>query len=466
MPDSQLSPASASLPATAPSALPERAELDRLVGMILDEARRLGATESEAAVSFSDGLSVSVRLGEVETLEYQRDRGLGVTVYFGRRKGSASTSDWREPALLETVRAACDIARYTAEDPWSGLADPARLARAPLPELDLHHPWALSAEQAIDIARDCEAAARGFDARISNSDGASVGRHESLVVYGNSNGFLGGYPSTRHSLSCSVIAADPQADGRMERDYWYTSDRDASRLEAPDAVGRRAAERVLRRLGARRIGTRTAPVLFVPELARGLVGHFLGAIRGGALYRKSSFLLDRAGTAVFPDFMQIHERPHVPRALGSAAFDGEGVATQDRDLVCDGVLQGYVLDSYSARRLGLETTGNAGGVHNVIVGSSAPAVGYDELLAAMGTGLVVTELMGHGVNAVTGDYSRGAAGFWVENGEPVHPVEEITIAGNLKTMFETLQMIGSDIDLRGNVRCGSMLLAPMTIAGA
>ncbi|HMZ11850.1 MAG TPA: DNA gyrase modulator, partial [Plasticicumulans sp.] len=248
MPDSQLSPASASLPATAPSALPERAELDRLVGMILDEARRLGATESEAAVSFSDGLSVSVRLGEVETLEYQRDRGLGVTVYFGRRKGSASTSDWREPALLETVRAACDIARYTAEDPWSGLADPARLARAPLPELDLHHPWALSAEQAIDIARDCEAAARGFDARISNSDGASVGRHESLVVYGNSNGFLGGYPSTRHSLSCSVIAADPQADGRMERDYWYSSDRDASRLEAPDAVGRRAAERVLRRL--------------------------------------------------------------------------------------------------------------------------------------------------------------------------------------------------------------------------
>lgn len=457
MPDSVLPPA------TAPSSLPERAELERLVGMILDESRRLGATQAEAAVSYSDGLSVSVRLGEVETLEYQRDRGLGVTVYFGQRKGSASTSDWREPALLESVRAACDIARYTAEDPWAGLADPQQLARGPLPDLDLHHPWALPAEQAIALARECEATARAVDARITNTDGASVGRHESLVVYGNSHGFLGGYPATRHSLSCSVIAAE--ADGRMERDYWYSTDRDATQLEAPASVGRRAAERVLRRLGARRLSTRTAPVLFVPELARGLVGHFLGAIRGGALYRKSSFLLDRAGTAVFPDFVQIRERPHLPRALGSASFDGEGVATQNRELVADGVLQGYVLDSYSARRLGLETTGNAGGVHNVLVDPSGPD-GFEALLARMGTGLVVTELMGHGVNTVTGDYSRGAAGFWVENGELAYPVEEITIAGNLKSMFETLQAIGSDVDTRGNVRCGSMLLAPLTIAGA
>ncbi|TCO83012.1 microcin-processing peptidase 1 [Plasticicumulans lactativorans] len=440
--------------------LPERARLDGLVGDILAQARALGASAAEAAVSFSTGLSVTVRLGEVETLEYQRDRGLGVTVYFGTRKGSASTSDWRPQALRDTVRAACDIARHTAEDPCAGLADAADLARDP-PDLDLYHPWDIRAEDAIALATACEDTARATDPRITNSEGASVGTHAALVVYGNSLGFLGGYPATRHSLSCSVIAQG--AEGGMERDHWYTSDRDPAVLEAAAAVGRRAAERALRRLHARRLGTCSAPVLFAPELARGLVGHFLGAIRGGALYRKASFLVDALGQPVFAPHVQIREAPHLPRALGSAPFDSEGVATRPRDIVRDGVLQGYVLDTYSARRLGLHTTGNAGGVHNVIVEPGADDA--DALLARMGRGLLVTELMGHGVNAVTGDYSRGAAGFWVEDGRIAYPVHEITIAGRLPEMFRDLVAVGRDVDTRGNIRCGSILLERMTIAG-
>jgi PmbA protein len=439
--------------------LPQPAELETLVQQVLDEAKRLGASASEAGVSLEAGLSVTVRLGEVETLEYHRDRGVGVTVYFGQRKGSASTSDFTPHAVRETVRAACDIARYTSEDSCAGLADAALMARD-IPDLDLCHPWDIDATRAIDIAQRCEAVARTADARISNSEGATLSSHQGLRVYGNSHGFIGGYPSSRHSLSCSVIAGQ---DEHMQRDYWYTVARRHEELEAAEQVGRMAAERSVRRLNGRKIGTRQVPVLFAAEIATGLFRSFTGAVRGGSLYRKSSFLLDHLGKQIFPDFVHIHEQPHLRGALGSAPFDSEGVATRARDLVADGVLQGYVLDSYSARKLGMQTTGNAGGVHNLSADSGA--LDFDGLLRQMDTGLLVTELMGQGVNMVTGDYSRGAAGFWVENGVIQYPVEEITIAGNLKDMFMAIVAIGNDIERRGNIRSGSVLIERMTVAG-
>ncbi|MDS4020907.1 MAG: metalloprotease PmbA [Candidatus Competibacter sp.] len=445
--------------ARAIAPLPAREQLETLVADILAEARARGATAAETAVSFDSALSVTVRLGEVEKLEHHRQRGLGVTVYFGRSRGSASTADWRPEAIRDTVQSACAIARYTAADPCAGLADPDRLARE-IPDLDLYHPWPLSAEEGIELARQCEAAALAVDPRIRNSEGGGVSTQTGLVVYGNSHGFCGGYPTSRHSISCSVIARD---DRGMQRNHWYAVARDHAALEAPVAVGQQAARRALRRLGSRRLGTRQAPVLFAPELARGLIGHFVAAIRGGALYRKASFLLDRLGTVVFPKFVTIRERPHLPGALASAPFDGEGVATADRDVVGEGVLRGYVLDSYSARRLGMETTGNAGGTHNLIV--EPGPLGHDELLRQLDTGLWVTELLGHGINLVTGDYSRGAAGFWVEQGEIQYPVQEITIAGHLAAMFEGIVAVGNDVDARGGIRCGSLLLERMTVAG-
>ncbi len=438
---------------------PDQTQLESLVAATLDEAGSQGATACEAAVSFGSALSVTVRLGEVETLEYHRNRGLGVTVYFEQRKGSASTSDWRPEAIRETVYAACAIARHTAADPYAGLADPDRLARQ-VPDLDLYYPWDLRAEQAIDIARVCEAAALQHDPRIRNSEGGSVSTHSVQVFYGNSNGFSNGYPTSRHSFSCSVIAQD---DEGMQRDYWYSIARDPADLEAAEEIGHEAAVRALRRLHSRRLSTRQVPVLFAPELARGVIGHFIGAIRGGSLYRKASFLVDHLGKQVFPDYLSIREEPHLPKALGSAPFDSEGVATAPRDLVRNGVLQGYVLDSYSARRLGMQTTGNAGGVHNLIVGTGT--LGFDALLKQMDTGLLVTHLMGHGINLVTGDYSRGASGFWVEGGEIQYPVEEITIASNLAQMFLGISAIGNDVDPRGNIRCGSLLVDKMTVAG-
>lgn len=440
-------------------AFPDQAQLESLVQQALAEARSQGASAAEAGVSFDAGLSVTVRLGEVETLEFNRDRGLGITVYFGQRKGSASTSDWSAAAVKETVQAACAIARYTGEDPCAGLADPALMARD-IPDLQLCHPWGVAPEEAIEIARSCEDEARGFDARISNSEGASVSSHQGISVYGNSHGFVGGYPTTRHSISCAVIGKD---DRGMQRDYWYTVARDAADMEGAAAVGRKAAERTVRRLGGRRLKTRQAPVLFVAELATGLLAHLVAAVRGGKLYRRASFLLDHLGKPIFPEFVRIEERPHLKKALGSAPFDSEGVATKPRDLVRDGVLQGYVLDSYSARRLGMQTTANAGGVHNL---SIAPGErDLDALLKEMDTGLLVTELMGQGINYVTGDYSRGAAGFWVENGEIQYPVEEFTIAGNLRAMFAGLVAVGNDVETRGSIRSGSLLLEPMTIAG-
>ncbi len=436
-----------------------RQRLEDLAADALARAATSGADATEVGASLGTGLSVTVRKGEVETLEHQRDRGFSVTVYFGQRKGSASTSDLSAAALAETVDKACTIARYTAEDTCAGLADAALMARD-IPDLDLDHPWELDPDHAVVLARDCEAAGLDSDERISNTEGGSLSSHRSLRVYANSHGFSGGYASTSHSLSCSLIAG---RGDEMQRDYWYTVARRAEDLESPAAVGRRAAERALRRVGARRVGTRSVPVIFVAELARGFLGHLVGAIRGAAQYRKASFLLDAAGTQVLPEWFDIDERPHVPRALGSAPFDAEGVATRDRALVAGGILQGYVLSSYSARRLGLQTTGNAGGIHNLLVRPGE--AGLEDLMRQMGRGLVVTELMGHGINAVTGDYSRGASGFWVEGGEIVHPVQEVTIAGNLKTLFTDIQAVGSDVDRRGVIQTGSLLIGRMTVAG-
>jgi PmbA protein len=436
-------------------------ELKAVVSLALEEARRRGATQCEVGASLNRGLSTTVRLGEVDTVEYQRDRGVSVTVYFGKRKGSASTADLSAKAVRETVEKACTIARYTAEDECAGLADPEELARD-IPDLDLYHPWDLPPDAAVELARSCEAAGLAVDPRITNSEGASVNSQRDVRVYGNSHGFLEGYASTSHSLSCVLLA---QQGDDMQRDYWFSTARDAKELQGFELIGRKAGERALARLGGRRLTTRKSPVLFAPEVARGLLGHLVAAVRGGAQYRKSSFLLGAAGQQVLPSFVHIEEKPHLPKALASSPFDDEGVATRDRWLVRDGVLQGYVLGSYSARKLGLRTTGNAGGVHNLIVTSTGQAAGFDALLKQMGTGLLVTELMGQGVNGVTGDYSRGASGFWVEGGALGFPVHEITIAGNLKQMYRDIAALGTDVDLRGAIRTGSVLLSEMTIAG-
>jgi PmbA protein len=427
---------------------------------LLKEAKRRGASGAEASVGSSAGIEVSVRLGEVETVEHTRDNGLGITVYFGHRKGSASTSDLSPGALRAAVKAACDIARHTQEDPCAHLAAPELMAVGDLPDLDLYHPWALGVGDAIEIACACEDAARARDPRIVNSEGASLETHTGLHVYGNSHGFVGGFPTTRHSLSCAVVGQEGEA---MQRDYWWTSARAAADLDSARSVGERAAERTCSRLGARRLSTREAPVLFRAEVATGLLRSLTSAIQGASLYRRASFLLDHLGERIFPEFVRIHEEPHLPRGLASAAFDGDGVATRPKDLVSEGVLRTYLLDAYSGCRLGLPTTGNAGGVRNLRI-----ELGERDragMLALMGTGLLVTELMGHGVNPVTGDYSRGAAGFWVDNGEIQFPVEEITIAGNLKRMFAGLVAVGNDCDYPGSTRTGSWLIDAMTIAG-
>jgi PmbA protein len=436
-------------------------ELQQVVSSALAQAQAAGASAADADASVQKGLTVTVRLGEADTIEYHRDRGMAVTVYFGHRKGSASTADLRADAVKQTVAKACAIARYTASDECSGLADAERMARE-FPDLELDHPWGIEPEQAVEIARDCEAAGRAIDPRLTNSEGASLSTHRGVRVFGTSHGFLAGYPSTSHSLSCALLA---QQGADMQRDHWYSVARDATELQAGPAIGRRAGERAVARLGARRLGTCRASVLFCPEMARGLYSHLIGAISGTSQYRRASFLLDAAGEQVLPSFLQMQERPFLRRALASCSFDSEGVATRDRELVRDGVLEGYVLASYSARKLGLETTGNAGGVHNLIV--SAPRASYDfeGLLGQMGSGLYVTELMGQGVNGVTGDYSRGASGFWIENGAIAYPVHEITIAGNLREMYRSIVAVGTDVDTRGAIRCGSVVLEGMTIAG-
>ncbi len=434
-------------------------QLKTIAAEMLSEAKRQGASAAEAGISTSSGLSVTVRMGDVETIEHTRDKGLGLTVYFGKKKGSASTTDFSRDAVTDTVRAACAIARHTSEDECAGLADAELMAKA-YPDLDLLHPWPLAPEAAIEIAVETENAARAHDLRITNSEGADVSHHEGSYVYANSNDFIGGYASSRHGISCAVIAKN---DSGMQRDYWYSVARNADSLEAPAKVGERAASRAVERLGSRKLPTRTAPVIYTAETARGLLFHFVNAIRGSNLYREASFLLDHLGKKVFPEGFNIREEPHLKRALGSAPFDNEGVATRPRDLVSDGVLQGYVLDSYSARKLGMQTTANAGGVHNLVVESDD--LGFDALVKEMDTGLVITELMGMGINAVTGDYSRGACGYWVEGGEVRFPVEEITVAGNLRDMYSGIRRVANDVDTRGNIRTGSVLIEQMTIAG-
>ncbi len=434
-------------------------QLRDLAGKVLDLARAGGGTAAEVEVSEGFGQSVNVRKGEVETIEFNKDKGVGVTVYLGQRRGHASTSDFSLDALGRTVEKALAIARFTAEDDCAGLADAALMAKD-CPDLDLYHPWALSVEEAIETARRCEQAAFDASPQVSNSEGASISTQQAHFVSANSLGFMGGYPTSRHYISCSVIAGEQDA---MQRDDWYTTHRDAARLDDPLQVGRIAAERAVARLGGRKVKTGEFPVIFEAPLAGGLLGSLVHAASGGALYRKSSFLIDHLGKRVMPDFVQIAERPHIPCGLGSAAFDSDGVATRDRDIVTDGILQGYFLSTYTARKLGMQTTANAGGSHNLIIQPGQ----YDlaGLLAQMGRGLLVTELLGHGINYVTGDYSRGAAGYWVENGKIVHPVEEITIAGNLKAMLAGVVAVGNDVQVRGTKQTGSILLDRMTIAG-
>jgi len=437
-------------------------QLDTLKNIVADtlvEAQQQGATASEAEISKSSGFSVSSRLGEVETIEHDRNQGLSVTVYIGQQKGNASTTDLSPKAIKETVSAACAIARYATKDPYSGLPDADQLAKQP-PELDLCHPWLIEPQQAIEITLECENAALNVDPAISNSEGASLNTHSGVQVIGNSHGFIEGYWNSRHSLSCCVIA---ERDHAMQRDYWYSVARDQTNLENVQSIGKQAARRALRRLGSRSLSPRQCPVLFVPEVARSLIGHFSSAISGGNLYRKNTFLLDSLEQPVFPDFVHIHQQPHLPKGLGSAPFDAEGVLTQTRDIVSNGVVRSYLLSSYTARKLGMQTTGNAGGIFNLIVEPGQQ--NYDQLVNTMQTGFIVLELIGQGLNKITGDYSRGAAGLWVENGCIVHPVEEVTIAGNLKDMFQGISAIGNDVDNNSNIRTGSILIKNMTLAG-
>jgi len=434
-------------------------QLRQIAHDVLEHAKSKGASAAETEVSEAFGQSVTVRQGAVETIEYNRDKGVGVTVYIDHRRGHASTSDFTPKAVRETVEAALSIARFTASDDAAGLADEALLARGTA-DLDLYYPWSLPVESAIELARECEAAALAVDPRITNSEGASLSTQQSHFAYGNTLGFLSGYPSSRHTVMCSVIAGEGDS---MQRDDWYAQARAAGDLDDVRVVGRQAGERCVRRLGARRLATMQVPVLFEAPIASSLLGHFVGAVSGGSLYRKASFLLDSLGQTVFSPLVRIRDLPDLKRGLASSPFDDEGVVTRRRDIVEQGVLQGYFLGSYSARKLGMVSTGNAGGNHNLLVDSTGED--FSALLKKMDCGLLVTELLGMGVNQVTGDYSRGAAGFWIENGEIAYPVQEITIAGNLKDMFRAIGAIGTDVVVRGSRQCGSILVEDMTVAG-
>ena len=436
--------------------------LQNLADEVLGHARKAGASACEVDVSEGFGQSVMVRCGEVETIEYNRDKGIGVTVYLGQRKGNASTADFSTAALRETVEAALNIARFTAADPCAGLPEAHLLAsRADAAQdLDLYHPWQLSVEQAIELARRCEQAAFAVSPLIANSEGASVSLQEGQFVSANSLGFMGGCPTSRHYLACSLIAG---RDDAMQREDWYSTSRNPAEIAAPEAIGDYAARRALSRLGARKIRTCKVPVLFEAPLAASLIGNFVHAASGGSLYRQTSFLLDSLGQPVFSKAVRISERPHLPGALASSRFDNDGVATREREVVEDGILQAYFLGTYSARKLGMQSTGNAGGCHNMIVHPGEHD--FAGLLRQMGRGLLVTELLGQGVNYVNGDYSRGAAGYWVENGEIAYPVEEITIAGNLREMFRNITAVGKDVLVRGSKQVGSILVGEMKIAG-
>ncbi len=434
--------------------------LRQLASDIVVYARKQGATASAAEASEAFGQTVNVRQGAVETIEYNRDKGLSVTVYIGQKRGNASTSDFSRHAVHDTVDAALNIARFTAQDECAGLPD-ANMLSTEFPDLDLYHPWQIDVDQSIELAKECEQAAFSTDKRITNSEGATVNVHEANFAHANSLGFVGGFPTSRHSLSCSVIAG--KGDG-MQRDYWYSVARDAREILRAEEIGRIAAERTVRRLKSRKLATMQCPVLFEAPVAASLFGHFVGAVSGGSLYRKSSFLLDQLDRTVFSDTVHVDDVPHIKRGLASSAFDDEGVRTQRRVIVEGGVLRGYFLGSYSARKLGMQTTGNAGGTHNLLIRPGN--MDFSGLLRQMQRGLVVTELLGHGVNPVTGDYSRGAAGFWVERGEIQYPVEEITIAGNLKDIYKNIVAIGNDVLVQGSRQCGSVLVERMSVAGS
>jgi len=434
-------------------------DFQRIARLVLDHAKANGASAADTEVSEGFGQTVTVRKYEIETVEYNKDKGVGVTVYMGHRKGHASTSDLSDAALRATVEKAATIARHTAEDEAAGLPDQGWLA-SEQPDLDLFHPWAMSVEEAAELAKTCEAAAFSVDKRIENSEGASVSTQASHFIYASSLGFMGGYAGSRHSISAAVIAAEK---GAMQRDYWYSSARDATDLEPAEKIGRMAGERTVRRLNGRKLDTRTCPIVFEAPVATSLLNSFVGAVSGGSLYRKSSFLLDSLGQTIFSPIVNLREDPFMKKGLGSCPFDNEGVKVTARDVVKAGVVQGYFLSTYSARKLGMQSTGNAGGSHNLLL--QPGELDLPELLKKMGTGLLVTEMLGQGANMVTGDYSRGAAGFWVENGEIQYPVEEITIAGNLKDMYKGILAIGNDVDRRGSKQTGSILIDQMTVAG-
>ncbi len=430
-----------------------------IIDKALSRSRALGANSAEADISTGGGLSVNVRMGQVETIEHQRDKSLGITVYMGKRKGSASTTDFSAKAVEATVNAACTIAGNASEDDCAGLIDPEFLAKQ-VPDLDLCHRWDISPQEAIELAIECEDAARQTDQRLTNSDGALVSTYTGSHLYGNTNHFVNGWDWSSHNIDCAVIAEE---NGKMQRDGWYTKARDQRDLDNVKTVGEEAARRTLSRLNARKLSTRSAPVIFEAPVARGLFSALITAISGGALYRRASFLLDKLGEQVFAPQVQIEEQPHLLKQLGSAPFDNDGMATRRKQLVRNGVLESYVLSAYSARKLGLPPTGNAGGVHNLMVQVSEQDL--EALIRQMDTGFLITDMIGFGVNQITGDYSRGASGFWIERGELQYPVEEVTVAANLADMFKQIVGISNDVDNRGNIKTGSVLIENMTIAG-
>ena len=433
--------------------------LEQASEMALQQAKLMGASATEVAASHSTGLSVSARQGNTETIEHNNDKNLAVSVYFGQKKGLASTSAFSSDAISDAVKAACDIARHTEEDECLGLPDKALLATE-FPDLSLFHPWQGGVERATNWVMTCEQASFDFSRHISHSEGATFASYQGNHVYANSHGFMASTKETSYSLSCTLIANDKKG---MQRGYWYDVARDAADLESAHKIGQRAAQDTLRRRNAKKVKTGSYPVIFVADVACSLFRRLVNAIHGRALYQQSSFLLDHLGRQIFPDFIRIHEQPYLLKGIGSAAFDAEGVATRTRDIVCDGILQGYVLDSYSARKLAMATTANAGGVHNLTIDSGK--LSFDDLLKQMGTGILVTETMGMGTNIVTGDYSQGAGGFWIEQGVIQYPIDEFTVASNLRDMFKGIQAVARDVDVRGNIRTGSVWIDKMKVAG-
>lgn len=437
----------------------KQSEYKNLLSELMIKAKTQGVTQAEASVSFDTGFSVTVRNQEVETIEHNRNKNLGINVYFGHKKGSASTSDFSPKAIKSTFEAACHLARFTTEDPFSGLAEPTFLENTPA-DLKLYHPWSIDPQNAIALGKECESNALAIDQRLTFSEGVNLSTQEAIYVYANSHGFLAGYPSSLHNISCNLIAKDKMG---MQRDGSFTINRNPKQLQSIVKLAKDAADNTLKRLSAKRLSTCQVPVIFHSEIASGLIRTFLGAISGGNLYRNASFLINHIGKSVFTKKISIYEKPHLLGALGSTPFDDEGVRTSDRILIDEGILSGYLLNSYSARKLGLETTGNAGGFHNILLKTSQFEL--RDLLKQMEKGLLITEVMGQGINLVTGDYSRGAAGFWIENGEILFPVEEITIAGNLKDMYQNIVAIGNDINIKSSIQTGSILLENMMVAG-